>query len=170
MPARVLFIRLWVNVEDEMQYNHTKQKHLTQWDRGKKAIISHKTLPNEIIFNETVSIWIRHSLMFVPKAPIHNIQELIQIMVWRRPSDKPLLNQWWLDYWRTFASFGRRQGNMPTFMGPVVYANVMPNIIGGVQIRFVSEILNVIYMHIIFFEETGEQYIYHAHVFLFRQR
>ena len=29
-------------------------------------------------------------LKFVPKGPINNIPALVQIMVWRRPGDKPL--------------------------------------------------------------------------------
>ena len=30
------------------------------------------------------------SLKFVPKGPINNIPELVQIMAWRRTGDKPL--------------------------------------------------------------------------------
>ena len=29
-------------------------------------------------------------MKFVPKGPINNIPELVQIMAWRRPGDKPL--------------------------------------------------------------------------------
>ena len=43
-----------------------------------------------IFLNENVSISIRISLEFVPKGPINNIPSLVQIMVWRRPGDKPL--------------------------------------------------------------------------------
>ena len=42
-----------------------------------------------IFLNENVSILIRLSLKFVPKAPINNIPVLVQIMAWRRPGDKP---------------------------------------------------------------------------------
>ena len=40
--------------------------------------------------NENVSILIKISLKFVPKAPINNIPSLVQIMAWHRPGDKPL--------------------------------------------------------------------------------
>ena len=33
---------------------------------------------------------IKISLKFVPKGPIDNNPELIQIMAWRQPGDKPL--------------------------------------------------------------------------------
>ena len=42
-----------------------------------------------IFFNENVSILIRISLTFVPKAPINNIPALVQIIAWCRPGDKP---------------------------------------------------------------------------------
>ena len=39
-----------------------------------------------------MNVWIqiKISLKFVPKGPINNIPSLVQIMVWRRPGDKPL--------------------------------------------------------------------------------
>ena len=40
--------------------------------------------------NENVWILIKISLKFVHKGPINNIPGLVQIMAWRRPSDKPL--------------------------------------------------------------------------------
>ena len=43
-----------------------------------------------IFFNEYVWILIKISLKFVPKGQIDNIPALVQIMVWRRPGDKPL--------------------------------------------------------------------------------
>ena len=54
-----------------------------------------------IFFNKNVWISIEISLKFVPKSPINNIPALVQIMAWRRPGDKPLL-----DYWRKYASLG----------------------------------------------------------------
>ena len=45
---------------------------------------------NCIFLNENVWIPIKISLKFVPKDPINNIPALVQIMVWRRPGDKPL--------------------------------------------------------------------------------
>ena len=43
-----------------------------------------------IFLNENVWIPIKIALKFVPKGPINNIPALVQIMVWRRPGDKPL--------------------------------------------------------------------------------
>ena len=43
-----------------------------------------------IFLNENLNISIKISLKFVPKGPIYNIPALAQIMVWRRPGDKPL--------------------------------------------------------------------------------
>ena len=43
-----------------------------------------------IFLNENVFISIKISLKFIPKGPINNIPALIQIMVGRRPGDKPL--------------------------------------------------------------------------------
>ena len=40
--------------------------------------------------NENVRISIKFSLQFVPKGQINNIPAFVQIMVWRRPGDKPL--------------------------------------------------------------------------------
>ena len=42
-----------------------------------------------ILLNENIRITIKISLKFVPKGPINNIPALVQIMVWRRPGNKP---------------------------------------------------------------------------------
>ena len=43
-----------------------------------------------IFLNENVRTSLKNSLKFVPMGPINNIQAFVQIMAWRRPSDKPL--------------------------------------------------------------------------------
>ena len=43
-----------------------------------------------IFLNGNVWISIKISLKFVPSSPINNFPALVQIMVWRRPGDKPL--------------------------------------------------------------------------------
>ena len=43
-----------------------------------------------IFLNENVWIAMKISLMFVPKDTINNIPELVQIMTWPRPGNKPL--------------------------------------------------------------------------------
>ena len=43
-----------------------------------------------IFLKENFRISIKISLKFVPKGSINNIPPLVQIMVWRRPGDKPL--------------------------------------------------------------------------------
>ena len=59
-----------------------------------------------IFFNENVWISMKISLKFVPKGPINNIPALVQIMDWRRQATSHYLNQWWLVYWRIYASLG----------------------------------------------------------------
>ena len=43
-----------------------------------------------IFLNENAWISLKISLKFVPTVRINNIPALVQIMAWRRPSDKPL--------------------------------------------------------------------------------
>ena len=43
-----------------------------------------------IFLNENVWILLKISLKFVPKGPIKNIPAVVQIIIWRRPGDKPL--------------------------------------------------------------------------------
>ena len=63
-----------------------------------------------IFLNEDVRISIKISLKFVPKGPINNNPALVQIMAWRRSSH--YLNQWWLVYWRIYASLGLNELSM----------------------------------------------------------
>ena len=46
-----------------------------------------------IFFNENIWIFIKMSLKFIPKGPINSIPALVQIMAWRRSSDKPLFKR-----------------------------------------------------------------------------
>ena len=64
-----------------------------------------------IFLNENVSILIKISLRFAPEGPINNIPALVDIMAWRRPGDKSLSEQWWLVYWRMYASLGINELN-----------------------------------------------------------
>ena len=43
-----------------------------------------------IFLNENIRISTKNSLKYVPKDLIYNIPELVMIMAWRRPGDKPL--------------------------------------------------------------------------------
>ena len=43
-----------------------------------------------ILLNENVWISLKIPLKFVPKDPLNNIPALVQVMVWRQTSDKPL--------------------------------------------------------------------------------
>ena len=68
--------------------------------------ISQTTLSIGFFVNENVRISIKFSLKFVPKGPISNIPALVQIMDWRLSATSNYLNQWWLVYWRIYASLG----------------------------------------------------------------
>ena len=54
-----------------------------------------------IFLNENVWISIAISLKFIPKGQINNIPALVHIMAWPY-----YLNQWWLVYYRIYASLG----------------------------------------------------------------
>ena len=43
-----------------------------------------------IFENENLSIFIRFSLKFLPKATVDNMPALVQVITWRRTGDKPL--------------------------------------------------------------------------------
>ena len=77
--------------------------------------------------NEDIWISINISLIFVPKVPINNIPTLVQIMAWRH-----YLNQWWLFYWRIYASLGLDELNVtrinkttPLLRGIIQWKNVI---------------------------------------------
>ena len=59
-----------------------------------------------IFLNENVGIPIIISLKIVPKGTINNIPSLVQIMACRLSAPSHYLNQWWLVYWRIYASRG----------------------------------------------------------------
>ena len=87
-----------------------------------------------IFLNENVRIPIKISMKFVPKGPINNIPALVQIMAWRRPGDNHYLNQWWLVYWRIYASLG---------------LNELTSHISKVSvIKFVNVRISVFYLHL----------------------
>ena len=54
---------------------------------------------NRLSVNENVRISIKFSLKFVPKGQINNIPAIFQ-------ATSHYLNQWWLVYWRIYASLG----------------------------------------------------------------
>ena len=59
-----------------------------------------------IFLNENSWISIMISLKFVPKVPIKNILALVLKVAWRHQAPSHYLNQWWLIYWRIYASPG----------------------------------------------------------------
>ena len=59
------------------------------------------------VLNENVRISIKISLKFVPTGPSNNIPASVQIMACRLAG----ANQWWLVYWRIYASLGPNELN-----------------------------------------------------------
>ena len=59
-----------------------------------------------ILLNENAWISLKMWLKWVPKVRISNIPALVQIMAWRRQARSHYVNQWWLVYWRIYASLG----------------------------------------------------------------
>ena len=73
---------------------------------------------NYISFNENVLIQIKISLKIGPWGPIDNMPALVQMMTWRRTSDKSLSEPMTaLDYWRIHVSL-RLNVNFAVSMGP----------------------------------------------------
>ena len=68
-----------------------------------------------IFLSENVRISIKISLKFVRKGPINNNRAMVHIMAWCRSGDKPYLNQWWLVYWRIYASLGLNESKSMWF-------------------------------------------------------
>ena len=64
---------------------------LTHWGPDKMATISQTALFKCILLNEYVKILIKISLKLIPKGPINKIPALVQIMHWRRPSEKAII-------------------------------------------------------------------------------
>ena len=82
------------------------QGHLTHWGRDEVDNISKTTLSNVFPSMNKFEFRIKISLTLVPKGPICNIPVMVQIMAWRRQATGHYLNQWWLVYWRIYASLG----------------------------------------------------------------
>ena len=59
-----------------------------------------------IFINENVRILLKISLKFVPKVPINNIPALFSWWLGADQATSHYLNQWWLVYWRIYASLG----------------------------------------------------------------
>ena len=72
----------------------------------KMAAIFQTIFSDAFSWNENIWIAIKISLKFLPKGPINIIPALGQIMAWCRLSESHCLNQWWLIYWRVYASLG----------------------------------------------------------------
>ena len=89
---------------------------LTHWGRTNGRYFADDVFKC-IFLNENVWILLKISLRFVPKVPINNIPVLVQ-MAWRRRGDKPLSEpiQWWLVYWRIYASLGLNELIMMWFI------------------------------------------------------
>ena len=80
------FLRL-VFPETNVVTFHIRVYTLAHWQNGRRfADDSFK----RIFLNENAKIAIKISLEFVPKGPINNNPELVQIVAWRLSGDKPL--------------------------------------------------------------------------------
>ena len=81
-------------------------KRSTHWGREQIDAMSQTTFSNAFFENGNEWILLRISLRFVSKGPINNIPSLVQTMAWRGQATIHCLNQWWLIYWRIYASLG----------------------------------------------------------------
>ena len=103
-----IWTNVWVNNRDagnlkryRTHYDVTVMRKLqphvsgsVQWINTLKLRQNSHHFPDNIFkfifLNENIWILLKISLKFVNKVPIKNIPALVQIMVWRRPGDKPL--------------------------------------------------------------------------------
>ena len=74
----------------------------THWDRDKIVAIYQTTV---------YEFGLRFHWKFLPKFRINNILALVQIMVWRRPGDKPLSEPMMVSFLRWYASLGINELN-----------------------------------------------------------
>ena len=65
-----------------------------------------QTCSNAFYVNEHIWITIQIAEKFVSKGSINNITALVQIMAWTDQATSHFLDQWWLYYWRIYASLG----------------------------------------------------------------
>ena len=63
-----------------------------------------------IFLNENTWISLKISMKFVPEVRIKNIPALVQIM-----ATSHYLEQWWLVYWRIYASLGLNELSNPEY-------------------------------------------------------
>ena len=81
-----------------------------------------------IFFNENAWISIKISLKFVLKGPVNKIPALVQIKAWRRQATSHYLNQWWLVYWRIYASLGFNELTVALYAFCIRYRLRYPNL------------------------------------------
>ena len=79
-----------MNPSKQWWYNHNKIKHINTLRPRQNGRYFADDIIKCIFLNENVWISLKISLKFVPKGSINNIPALVQIMVWRRPGNKPL--------------------------------------------------------------------------------
>ena len=71
-------------------FTGTGASSLTHWGRDKMDVISHTTFSNAFYWMKMYEFRLRFHWSLFPKVQINNIPAMVQIMVWRRPGDKPL--------------------------------------------------------------------------------
>ena len=80
----------WVIFGSQVKWRQSQSyKFITLRPRQNGRLLADDTY-KRIFLYENVRISIKISLKFVPKGLINNIPELVLIMAWRRPGDKPL--------------------------------------------------------------------------------
>ena len=78
---------------------------LIHWGQDKMAAIFQTTFSNGFSWLKMYEFRLKFRLsLFL--CLIDNIPALVQIMAWRRQATSLYLNQWWIVYWRIYASLG----------------------------------------------------------------
>ena len=87
--------------------------------------------------NKNVWTLIKISLWLLLKGPVDNIPALVQIMIWHRPSDKPLFEPMMVSYRWIYPSVGLAELNRGPLRDPAVILNYeLPNTHQGYHQHF----------------------------------
>ena len=81
------------------------QGDLTHWGRNKTAAISQTTFSNAFSWMKTFEFWLQFHWISFPKVELTIFQHWFRYWLGTDKATSHYMNQWWLVYWRIYASF-----------------------------------------------------------------
>ena len=85
---------------------------LTHWGRDKMAAVSQTTLPNAFSWTKMLEIRLRFHWSLFLMVQLTIIQHRFRYWLGAGQAASHYLNQWWLVYWRIYASLGLNELNL----------------------------------------------------------